>query len=91
MDALREQSEDFNKRNPIVDQRWYVVEITPAYNTGGYYDQDIPEKREIVSSYFDNPKDADEWLTRHEPDDGKTLKIIRDNKRRFTHERWVTY
>lgn len=88
LDVIREQAEEYNKRCPIIASRWYVIEVTPAYNTGGYYDEDIPEKRVMVSSYFETQSEAQAWMDQHEPDKGNMLKIQKENLRRITYERW---
>jgi hypothetical protein len=72
-----------------VDRRWYVVEHTPGYNTGGYYDQDIPAENHVVSPYFKTKKEAQEWFDKHEPDKGKTLRIESQRKIRQVHYYWV--
>jgi hypothetical protein len=71
--------------------QWAVVEHTPAYNTGGYYDQDIPEENVVVSDYFDEESEAEDWRDQHEPDKGKELRIWRRRLLRETRERWVWY
>lgn len=74
-----------------IDFRWVVVEHTPAYNTGGYYDEDIPAKDVVVAGDFFNEKTAQEWIDKHEPDEGNTLIIKRKRliKREITE--WVWY
>lgn len=82
---------DWNKANgysEILDTRWLVIEHTPAYNTGGYYDQDIPEKNEIVSPYFKTKEEAVAWMNDHVPDKGKTLWVRHQNKRSRTIIEW---
>lgn len=71
--------------------RWRVIEHTPGYNTGGYYDQDVPEKNVVVSPTFDTEAEAYAWANGHVADAGKSLKIDRIRLIRETRERWVNY
>lgn len=59
----------------VVGHRWYVSEVREAYDTGGYYSEYIPESRVRVSGYFDSFESADEWMGKHEADEGKYLTI----------------
>jgi hypothetical protein len=88
-DFLRGEREKLDANT--IKFRWYVVEHTPGYNTGGYYDQDIPAKSVKVSDYFDTEDQAQSWMDRHEPDKGKELIVKRHRllKRSFTE--WVVY
>jgi len=63
---------------PVLQERFYVIEHRPAYNTGGYYDQDIPAENRKVSPYFDTEAEAQAWMDKHEPDKGKSLHIWKD-------------
>ena len=71
--------------------RWYVCEYTPGYNTGGYYDTDVPSKSVVVSDYFDKRDDAVKWMDRHEADKGSELRIGRQRLLRRTWTEWVNY
>lgn len=88
VDRLKGAVERFNKEHPIIGERYYVIEVTPGYNTGGYYDQDVPEKRRRVSPYFDNWGQADEWIKDFEPEKGSAFQIVKQFKRRTVIERW---
>lgn len=88
---MREELDRLKTERPIVDTRWYVIEITPAYNTGGYYDQDIPEKRVRVSEYFKSREKAVKWLNEHDPDKGNELKVAKQNLREWTVREWTNY
>lgn len=85
----RQRAEEL-KRNTI-KFRWVVIEHTPGYNTGGYYDTDVPAKNRIVSPYFDTLQGAQEWMDRHEPDKGKSLNIVRHRLLRREWTEWVSY
>jgi len=74
---------------PIVETRYYVVEVTPAYTEMGYDGRNIPEEIRIVSPFFEEHQDALDWFCEHEPDEGKTLRIDKQHKRRITTEKWV--
>ena len=68
-----------------------ISEVTPAYNSGGYYDVDVPEKRVRVSPWFDTEEEANEWRDRHEPDEGKRLVMCKRRlvERHFTE--WLPF
>lgn len=89
-DALREQLTRYNEQNPIVETKYVVVEITPSrfihseYDDGDWTTQGI----DIVSPMFDSPETAEEWMGRHMPDDGKTLKVNKYVKRKHTYYDW---
>lgn len=70
---------------------WVVIEHKPAYNTGGYYDQDIPAESVTVSPVFDTEEEAQAWMDRHEPDEGKTLHVKRKRLLRREWTEWVWY
>lgn len=72
------EDELFLPKWPVLDERWYVIEHTPAYNTGGYYDQDVPAKNVKVSPYFNDENAAKTWMDEHEPDKGKVLIVWKD-------------
>lgn len=94
---FEKQAEDFERDHPVVDTRYYVVEITPStreaiYNGDGhggttYEWTGVSEKR--VSNYCANKKVAQEWMDKHEPDEGKTLTVREDKLRVFTEKRWM--
>lgn len=88
-DFLKKKREE-TERNTI-RFRWGVNEHTPGYNTGGYYDQDIPAENHIVSPWFETKEEAVVWMERHEPDKGKTLNVVRHRLLRRTWTEWVTY
>lgn len=89
-DAMRKKMSEDLERNTIMF-RWFVIEHTPAYNTGGYYDQDVRETNVVVSPPFDREEDATLWMSQHEPDRGKELRIRRDRLVRRVYEEWVSY
>lgn len=70
---------------------WHVVEHTPGYNTGGYYDQDIKARNVKVSPDFDTEAEAQAWLDEHEPDEGNSLVIKRMRLVRRVITEWVAY
>lgn len=83
----REAQERFQKS--IVKTVYGVLEVTPAYNTGGYYDQDIPEKRVLVSPDFATKAEAEEWMDQHEADKGNHLLIAVNHLRERTFRDWT--
>ena len=69
---------------PVLQERFYVIEHTPAYNTGGYYDQDVPAENHIVSPYFETEAAAQSWMDEHVPDKGKSLFIRKEQMQERT-------
>jgi hypothetical protein len=94
-DWLTEHLEEIKENRPVIDTRWFVVEITPAYRTrvgdghGGSDLEWVSESSKIVSPYFKSKDKAKGWMNKHEPDEGKTLEIKRENLRRRTIDEWV--
>lgn len=103
MVSPKKSAQDKNWLNNMLDEakkelekntlgfRWVVVEHTPAYNTGGYYDQDIDAKNVTVSPYFDSMQEANDWKERHSPDPGNSLIIRRQRLVRREYKEWVDY
>lgn len=88
MDMMRKQAEEIDKKNPIIATAFYVDEVTPGYNTGGYYDQDIPEERRRVSPFYGCDGQCYEWVDMHDPENGNHFEIMKQHKRRTVTERW---
>lgn len=83
---LRKSAEEYDKT--VVKTVWGIVEHTPGYNTGGYYDQDIPAEDKLVSPWFDTKKEANAWRDKHEPDKGNYLLLAHKDFRRQVVESW---
>lgn len=83
---LRKEAERYRKS--VVKTQWAVWEHTPGYNTGGYYDQDVPAENKLVSPWFDSKEEAEEWRDRHEPDKGNYLLIGHSDLTRRVVENW---
>lgn len=71
----------------VVDERWWVEEYRPRYNTGGYYDQDIPEMVIEVSKYFKTEAEAVEYMNSVEPTLFNPQKAYVANKLRIRHQK----
>lgn len=86
--------DDIERRHPIIETRFYVVEVTPRvrYNRGdGHGGTDYEWTDEVntkVSPYFKTKKGAVNWMNDHVPDEGKTLSVMKQNKRRTIEEKW---
>jgi hypothetical protein len=86
--------DDVEMRNPVIETRWYVVEVTPrhrySYGNGhGGVEYDWSDEVETkVSPYFRTKKSAAKWMDEHEADPGKSLAIMKQNKRRTITEKW---
>jgi hypothetical protein len=88
-DIIREMLDDFEERNPIIDTRYYVSEITPAYRWSDEYDDYWEHaSSKVVSPFFTTEQEAEEWMGQHVPDEGKTLAVYKQYKRRTIIERW---
>lgn len=85
-DFLRKSAEEYDRS--IVKTTWAVWEHTPGYNTGGYYDQDIPAENHLVSPWFDTKEEAVAWRDRHEPDKGNCLLIGHSDLTEKLVRRW---
>lgn len=70
---------------PVIKERYYVIEHRPAYNTGGYYDQDVPAENKVVSPFFNTEDEAQDWLDKHEPDKDKSLHLRKEKLQERTH------
>ena len=77
LDVLRDAQD---RLGTVVDERWWVEEYRPAYNTGGYYDQDIPEEVIDRSHYFPNEEEARAYLDSVECTDPRHRLRLRHQK-----------
>lgn len=87
MDWLEQERKRY--RDSVIKTVWVVVETTPAYNTGGYYDTDVVEENRIVSPEFDTRDEAVDWMDRHEADKGKYLRIGHKDLRQISYKQWT--
>ena len=87
---LQRSSEEYNRTNPVVEVKWSVEEVTPGYNTGGYYDVDVPEESVQVSVLFDSLEAAESWKDEHVADAGKYLAIRKHTARKHTFINWTS-
>lgn len=91
---LTRELNDIERRNPVIETRFYVVEVTPShrYSVGdGHGGTDYEWSDEVntkVSPYFKTKKSAVKWMGDHVPDEGKTLAVMKQNKRRTIEEKW---
>lgn len=69
--------------------KWQVIEHTPGYNTGGYYDTDVPAKHVVVADDFETEKAAQDWMDAHEPDEGNRLYILKRRLIRRESFSWI--
>lgn len=94
-DWLKRYLERYNEDNPIVATRYYVVEVTPSemYWRGdghGGSERCWTNQTEVrVSEYSQSKRDCEKFVDLHEPDEGKSLAIRTQHKRRSVTERWV--
>lgn len=91
---LDDQLNEYEKMNPIVRSIWFVCEVTPSYqysydNGHGQAEYDWePEKADKVSPDFDCSGLAHEWIDDHVPDEGKSLRVYRQDLRETTTRSW---
>lgn len=76
-------------RGKVIDHRYFVCEITPGYNTGGYYDQDVPKRVVRVSPFFSDEHAAVEWMDNHIPDEGKRLQVFTQSLYERVIKTWI--
>jgi hypothetical protein len=86
-EQLTEIKTDLDSRTVRV--KWVVYEVTPGYNTGGYYDQDIPAEYHKVADELQSEQEAIDWIDRHEPDPGKRLEYSKKRLIRTVTEHWI--
>lgn len=87
----------FDKEHPIVDTRYYVVEVTPGCTIriangdghGGPTYEWESAKDQRVSEYTNDIEKAQRFVDEHDPDPGKTLEIRTEHKRQYVTERWT--
>lgn len=90
-DWLQRTIDRVNRESPVVDTNYSVEEVTPGYNTGGYYDVDVKETFVQVSPQrYDTLEDAIEWMNEHEADEGKYLAIRKHIAREMTTKHWFS-
>lgn len=76
-------------------KRYQIQEYREAYNSGGYYDQDFPEKIISTSKWYDSQEEVQEALDNTEPDKPEYKLRIRSQTLYRKHvpehyeERWV--
>lgn len=87
----RQEMQARRAANPVVAERWYVIEEYPAWKEWGYYGATHPPKSVRCSGFFDTLGEAERYVDTHDPDRGATFKIKHQNKRRITTEEWVNY
>lgn len=93
-DWLKNYLDKYDQENPIIDTRYYVVEVTPSemYYRGDGHGGSEPcwtKQTEVrVSKYSQSKEACEKFIEEHEPDKGKELKIRTEHKRRTVTERW---
>jgi len=91
---LDDMLDNYEKTHPIVKSIWFAVEITPphrySYDNGhGGAEYDWTDQKVVkVSPDFDCSGLAHEWIDMHEPDEGKSLEVYRQDLRETTIRRW---
>lgn len=93
MKELREREEKRRVDNPVIDERWWVVDYWPEERySDEYSDSNWREAREkVASGYFKSRDEAVEFIENHNPEPRAMLLIRHQNKRRITKEEWVNW
>lgn len=74
---------------PVKDRYW-VEEVQPAYNSGGYYDMDVQEKVVDRSRYFSEREDAEAFMDESVPSDKNNfLRLRRETLYEKLERRWL--
>lgn len=90
--ALMERHEQAKRDNPVVDERWWVVDYWPSISTSDEYSDFWTEPREVFAGgYFKTLAEAEKFVESHAPEKGATLMVRHENKRRITKEEWVKW
>lgn len=76
------------RRGPVRGQRWWVSEVTPAYETMGYYSETIPQSEKRVSEVFYKKEEATAWLEKYEPDKGNHFVVRSETLHHVTNKEW---
>ena len=89
-DWLKDELDRVRKRmGEVIDHRWYVMEVTPAWDDDGYWGhKHYPAEYKIVSPYLKTKPAAEKWKDDHVADKGKTLQLGHDKKYRRVVEEW---
>jgi len=89
---LMQAHEDRMMANPIVRERWSVVDFYPSVKYSNEYEDGWTDQRaETASQYFETEEEAEDWMELVDPERGAELQTRHEYLRRFTDERWVTW
>lgn len=89
VEELRRQAEELERESPVLETRWFVVEVTPARRFYDGYDYVwSDESAARVSKFFNSEDEAQKFMDQHEPDDGNALEVRHQNLREYKHKRW---
>lgn len=87
LSSMREQAKSA-LGTPVRDRFW-VEEVRPAYNTGGYYDVDVAEKVVEYSRFFETLEEALSHLEEHVPSvEGNFLRVRKQTLYERTTQSW---
>ena len=88
MEWAARQSREFDEKHPILDTRYYVEEYDKR--EGWYIDDDrTPAPSVLVRKFGPMTKaELDEWLDKHEPDDGHHFLPRHENLRHYCYDKW---
>lgn len=87
-DWIKEDRERFRATHKFIKQRFYMVEVTPAYTESGYYGQWVPEERNRVSPYYDTQEEAEAWTEGWTPEQGRYFVIESETLREHVERQW---
>jgi hypothetical protein len=87
--TMARHREEFLKKHPEIDTRFYVIEVKPPSEDdyGGY----VSGSSKRVSEYFPTVEEAQQWEEAFDPDRGNHFAIQQEFLREYTERRWTTY
>ena len=77
LESLRRAKESLGT---VVDERFYVVEVTPAWYDWGFYGGWVDEKPRKVSPNYQTRERAQEFIDGHLPDKKDNFFVIKQEK-----------
>lgn len=89
-DWLQAETERIDREQPILETRYYVVEVTPRRRESDEYDN-YWTKRVVnrVSGYADSEEGLDPFFEKFKPSEGNHFEVHSQNLRAIP--RWVSY
>lgn len=93
MTAMRKEHEEFDRKHPILDTRYYVQEWQKAYTPWfDPYDDEVPAKLMGTFGPF-TKEEYEEFLSTHKPTEGDNIwprefKTVAEHLRHYSYDKW---